>query len=108
MKRIKILLQVVNFVLAAFCVALLISCAQMTCPKATIESVPSDCQVKNAGDWFNYCMEGEYEGEYGCCQYQCREVECEGIYGRYIDCVELGTVQVSYRCNQEAGQCYQQ
>jgi hypothetical protein len=109
MKRINILLQVVNFILAALCVALLISCATMTCPKSSRESIPPDCQVTDRDPNYSYfCEEAQYEGVWGCCQYQCQQVKCEGLDGWYMDCTEGGTVLVNSRCDQQTGRCYQE
>lgn len=108
MKNANILLHIVNFALGVFCVALLVSCAAMTCPNATIHSLPEECKIVEQGNWYKHCEEGQHQGRWGCCQYECRQVRCEGIYGRYTECSPGGTVLVDARCDSASGQCVQQ
>lgn len=108
MKYANILLRITNFALGTICTMLLLSCAVVTCPESTRHSKPENCVVTNAGNWFSVCEEGQYNGTWGCCQYNCRQVECEGYYGWFTECGPGGAIQVNARCDNASGRCFQQ
>lgn len=108
MKWGSILIRLVNFTLFVLCIVLLFSCGAITCPPPTRNSVPKECEIVREEPWYYYCEEGQYNGRWGCCEYQCHQVKCEGMEGQYNECESGGTVKIDARCDSASGRCVQQ